>query len=71
MRNRNYPVPTEDCHEPESSKNYEVRIQKVENGFIVEVGCKTFVLTTTEELVNNLELFYTDFEAAKKKFLVV
>lgn len=54
----------EDC-----SKNYDVNIREVENGFIVNVGCKTFVIKTLKELLNGLETFYIDFEKAKETYL--
>ena len=55
--------------ESDSAKNYEVRIKQVENGFIVDVGCKTFVLHDWDQLAEGLKLVFTDFEAAKKKYL--
>lgn len=48
-------------HEP-------VSIRKATNGFIVDVGCRTFVATTFEDVVDGLRLFYTDRKEAVKKY---
>ncbi len=48
----------------------EAVIRKVENGFIVQIGCKAFVSQSWPEVSEGLALFYSDTEAAYKKFLV-
>lgn len=44
-------------------------ITKVNNGFIVEVGCQKFTFHTVKELTEAITLFYTDFDKAKAKYL--
>ena len=53
----------------ESAKQYPVEIYQVENGFVVNVGCKTLVFKTISELQEALGLFYMNFEKAKEKYL--
>ena len=55
--------------EPESIKKTINSITKVNNGFIVEVGCQEFVFHTVKELTEAITLFYTDFDKAKAKYL--
>jgi hypothetical protein len=58
------PVPMPTC----GPANYDVRIRRVENGFIVEVGCKTFVASNWNEVSEGLRLYYKDPEAAQKLY---
>jgi hypothetical protein len=44
---------------------YAVSITQVENGFTIQVGCKTFVMPTLNELLRALNLYYTDPKAAE------
>jgi len=46
----------------------EVNIRKVANGFIVIIGCQTFVTKTWVEASEGLAEYYTDPVAAEKKF---
>jgi len=46
-----------------------VTIQPAENGFIVIVGCKTFVAESWEKVNEGLELHYRDPKAAYKKYV--
>ncbi len=55
--------------EPESIKKTINSITKVNNGFIVEVGCQKFAFHTVKELTEAITLFYTDYEKAKEKYL--
>lgn len=55
--------------EPESTKKTINSITKVNNGFIVEVGCQKFAFHTVKELIEAITLFYTDYEKAKEKYL--
>lgn len=45
-----------------------VMIIPVENGFIVEIGCKRFVFEDWELVAEGLGLYFKDPEAAAKKF---
>jgi len=47
----------------------DVTIRKASNGFIVTVGCKTFVAKTWEEVSTGLKLYFNDPAAAEKKYL--
>lgn len=47
----------------------DVRIEKVENGFIVRVGCKTFVAKTWKEASEGIGMYFRDPQAATKKYL--
>jgi hypothetical protein len=53
----------------ESSKSYAVNIEQMENGFFVEVGCKKFVFPDISDLLEAIDLYYSDYETAKKKYL--
>jgi len=55
--------------EPESIKKTINSITKVNNGFIVEVGCQKFAFHTVKDLTEAITLFYTDYEKAKAKYL--
>lgn len=46
-----------------------VQIEKVENGFIIRVGCKTFASQSFTEVASGLELYYSDPKKAMEKFL--
>ena len=46
----------------------DVRITKVENGFIVFVGCKQFVSESFTEVSKGLELYFKDPRAAQEKY---
>jgi hypothetical protein len=51
------------------SKPSEITIKEVNNGFVVQAGCQEFVFSTRKALFNALELFYTDYEKAYKKYM--
>jgi len=57
------------CDGRESSKSYAVNINQVENGFYVHVGCKNFVFSNISDLLEAIDLYYTDLPSAKKKYL--
>ena len=46
----------------------DVNISKVENGFIVRVGCKTFVSQTFKEVASGLELYFKSPKDAQEKY---
>ena len=46
----------------------EVDIKKVDNGFIVIIGCKTLVAKTWKEVSDGLDLYWKDPEKAEKKY---
>lgn len=53
----------------EPTKNsHGVSINKVENGFLIAVGCKTFVAKTFEELSEGLALYYKNPKAAQERY---
>lgn len=45
-----------------------VTIEKVENGFIVRVGCKTFVENDWSVISGGLELYFNDPELARRRY---
>ena len=45
-----------------------VKINQVENGFIIEVGCKTFIATTWAEATICLAEYFENPAAAEKKY---
>lgn len=47
---------------------YDVKISKVTNGFIVKVGCQTFVEKTWDAIAAALSEYWKDPSAAQKKF---
>ena len=48
---------------------HEVRIRKAENGFIVDVGCKTFVAQTWKIVSDGLKLYYDSPKDAYEIFV--
>jgi hypothetical protein len=48
--------------------NSDLRISKVANGYMVNVGCKTFVFTSLSELLGDIENFYSNPEEIIKKY---
>ena len=47
---------------------HQVKIDKVANGFIVEIGCKKFVDTDWDKLSKKLGEYWKDPVAAEKKY---
>ncbi len=45
----------------ESCRFHKVKIEYVNNGYLVEVGCEKFVFQEEKELIKALTLFYTDY----------
>ena len=52
----------------ETSGWHDVVIKKVENGFIIRVGCKTFVATKWYDIYEDLAEYWTNPKAAEEKF---
>lgn len=50
--------------------SYKISIEDVANGFIARVGCQTFVFSSLRDMLEALELYYTDPDAATKKYLI-
>ena len=48
--------------------HHQVKIDKVSNGFIVEIGCKKFVAENWKSLAFKLEEYWKDPVAAEKKY---
>lgn len=46
---------------------FHVNIRQMHNGFIVEVGCQTFVFETFEKMSKYLKMYYADPKATMKK----
>ena len=51
-----------------TTKYRQVKIAKVTNGFIVEIGCKKFVAENWKSLAFKLEEYWKDPVAAEKKY---
>lgn len=64
-----YPGWTVAVEAPSVGADQAVTINRVENGYIARVGCKTFVFKTVEELNEALTLYYTDYKAAYEKYV--
>lgn len=48
--------------------NYAIEIRKVNNGFIVAVGCKTFVFEERQRMQHYIDLYLTDPIGTEKAF---
>ena len=48
--------------------NQQVTVERVRNGFIVRVGCQTFVFTTWEEVQGALGEYWADPKKAAEKY---
>jgi hypothetical protein len=51
------------------TKWHQVKIDKVTNGFVVEIGCKKFVSEKWEDLAKKLAEYWKDPVAAQKKYV--
>jgi hypothetical protein len=47
----------------------EIKITQLDKGFIVECGCKKLSFQTLLQLVQAVELYYTDPKKAEKKYI--
>jgi len=47
---------------------HQAKIKQVENGFILEIGCKTFVSQDWNEISKGLAEYWEDPRKAEKKF---
>ena len=66
-------MPETACDEPmpqpiNPNSHYKVIIEKVNNGFIVKIGCATFVSKEWNEIGQGLAEYWKDPRAAEKKF---
>jgi len=52
-----------------NTKYHQVKIDKVANGFIVEIGCKKFVAEKWDVLAKKLAEYWDDPTAAEKKYV--
>ena len=50
-------------------KAREINIQPMNYGFVVRVGCQTFVFETTEKMIRNLDAYLADPENVEKAWL--
>lgn len=55
----------------EQTPRRDVRIEKVNNGWIVKIGCTTFVFQAWSEVSEGLELFYKNPQKAQEKYYKV
>ena len=46
----------------------EVTIKQVENGYIIKVGCKTFIAKTWNEASTGIEHYFADPKGAEKVY---
>ena len=55
-------------HPFNTKKFRQVKIDRVDNGFIIEIGCKKFVDTDWDKLSKKLGEYWKDPVAAEKKY---
>jgi hypothetical protein len=67
IRPPDYPYP-EPVQQAATSRNQEVTIQHVENGFVITIGCKTFVAERWSTVANGLDDYWVDPVGAERKF---
>jgi hypothetical protein len=56
-------APPQECEYPHPQKNispYPITIKQQHNGFIVEVGCQTFVFETYDKMSKYLKMYFED-----------
>ncbi len=61
-------LPRAGVPEQSGSHRYEANVRSVENGFILSVGCKTFIAKTWKEAYEGLEEYWDNPMKAEKKF---
>jgi hypothetical protein len=60
---------TKEAHSKKRSNDmHTVEIQKVNLGFIVTVGCKTFVFTDEQKMFEAISEYYSNQKAAERKY---
>lgn len=52
----------------EPDRIYTINIRAVDRGYMVEVGCKTFAISETSELISHLTEYLKDPAKTHKKF---
>ena len=67
----NYPdleAPTRGNSGIVDQKCFDVHIQKVANGYVIKIGCATFVETSWDKVQKGIKEYFDDPEKAKKKY---
>lgn len=63
------PMPRTLLQEDSTNSDFHlVTIKKVDNGWIIKIGCATFVSRSWEEVNKELGLYWNDPNAAKRKY---
>lgn len=54
---------------PRRVKAREIRIQPMDHGYVINVGCQSFVFETAEKMIKNLDAYLADPEGVEKAWL--
>jgi len=57
-----------ECMPQRAVPNIRVSIEKAINGFVIKVGCQTFVATNWDDVSNGLKLYWENPKEAQEKF---
>lgn len=49
-------------------ENFEIRVETLEVGYVIAVGCKRFAISNKEILINMLTKYFTSPEELQKQF---
>jgi hypothetical protein len=62
------PVPTPVQNLGSNKANYQPEIRQVNNGFIVQLGCQSFVFETFDKMFKYLKMYFEDPNGTETKF---
>ena len=62
------PMVANDVEYPGRQKARDINIQSMDNGFLVRVGCQSFVFETAEKMITNLSAYLADPNVIEKSW---
>jgi hypothetical protein len=68
MNDVSTPVPTPIQNPGSNKANYQPEINQVNNGFIVRLGCQSFVFETFDKMFKYLKMYFEDPNGTEAKF---
>lgn len=62
------PIACNEVPQPTGPRHRDVQIKRVANGFVLNIGCQTFVAKTWDDASDGLRDYWKDPVAAEKKY---
>lgn len=63
------PMPMMESEYPRRVKAKEINIQPMDHGYVIRVGCQSFVFETAEKMILNLDAYLADPDGVEKAWL--